>query len=115
MDKLEAYFKLSDIEKRFNESESGVRTLASGCLLASLAGLGSLLDPSKTGPWPVPLGLLLSIVCTLAVAGIATLWVLEQLVFHRLLDAVFVVGLRMERADPTLPPIHTMMLKTLEG
>jgi len=116
MDKLETYFKLSDIEQRFNESEAGVRTLASGWLLASLAGLGWLLEPGKAeGPWPVPLGLLVSIVCTMAVAGIATLWVLEQLVYHRLLDAVFLVGLRMERADRTLPPIHAMMLRTMEG
>jgi hypothetical protein len=115
MSKLDAYFKLSEIEQRFNESGAGVRTLASGWMLAALAGLGWLLDPSKSGPWVVPLGLLLSMICTMAVAGIATLWVLDQLVYHRLLDAVFLVGLRMERADRTLPPIHAMMLKTIEG
>ena len=115
MNKLEAYFKLGEIEQRFNDSGAGVRTLASGWLLATLAGLGWLLDPTKGTDWPIPLGLLLSVVCTMAVAGIATLWVLDQLVFHRLLDAVFIVGLRMERADPTLPPIHAMMLKTIEG
>lgn len=115
MSKLDAYFKLGEMEQRFNESGAGVRTLASGWLLAALAGLGWLLDPSKAGPWAVPLGLLLSMVCTMAVAGIATLWVLDQLVFHRLLDAVFLVGLRMERADPTLPPIRAMMLKMIEG
>ena len=115
MSKLDAYFKLSEIEQRFNESGAGVRTLASGWMVAALAGLGWLLDPSKSGPWVVPLGLLLSMICTMAVAGIATLWVLDQLVYHRLLDAVFLVGLRMERADRTLPPIHAMMLKTIEG
>jgi hypothetical protein len=72
MSKLDAYFKLAEIEQRFNDTAGGVRTLASGWMLAALAGLGWLLDPSKGDSWAVPLGLLLSVVCTMAVAGIAT-------------------------------------------
>src|SRR5262249_37584615 len=60
-------------------------------------------------------GLLLVAICGLAVAGVATLWVLDQLVFHRLLNSVFLVGLKMESAEPALPPIRALMMKTVEG
>jgi hypothetical protein len=115
MDKIECYWKLSEMEERFNSSSAGVRTLASGWLLAALAALGWLLDPSKPSSWMIPLGLLLVVVCVLGVAGIATLWILDQLVFHRLLNSVFLVGLKMESSDPTLPPIRALMMETVEG
>jgi hypothetical protein len=115
MDKVDCYWKLSEMEERFNSSSAGVRTLASGWVLAALAALGWLLDPSKPSSWAIPLGLLLISVCALAVAGVATLWVLDQLVFHRLLNSVFLVGLKMERTEPVLPPIRALMMKTVEG
>jgi hypothetical protein len=116
MEDRDGYWKLAEIEQRFNQTAASVRTLASGWILGTLAGLGWLLEPSRSsGSWPVPLGLLLVTVCMLGVAGIATLWVLDQLVFHRLLDAVFLVGLRMEYGSSALPPIRHVMLKTMEG
>jgi hypothetical protein len=115
MDKVDCYWKLSEMEERFNSSSAGVRTLASGWVLAALAALGWLLDPGKPPSWAIPLGLLLIAICGLAVAGVATLWVLDQLVFHRLLNSVFLVGLKMESAEPALPPIRALMMKTVEG
>jgi hypothetical protein len=115
MDKIDCYWKLSEMEERFNSSSAGVRALASGWVLAALAALGWLLDPSKPSSWAIPLGLLLIAICALAVAGVATLWVLDQLVFHRLLNSVFLVGLKMESAEPALPPIRALMMKTVEG
>lgn len=115
MDKVECYWKLSEMEERFNSSAAGVRTLASGWLLAAIGALGWLLDPGKPRSWVVPLGLLLVAVCVLGVAGFATLWVLDQLVFHRLLNSVFLVGLKMESGEPSLPPIRALMMKTVEG
>jgi hypothetical protein len=116
MDAYDRYWKLSEMEERFNASSGGIRTLASGWLLASLAAIGWLLDPSRgSSNWLVPVGLLVCVVSSLSVAGIATLWVLDHLVFKRLLNSVFLVGLRMEKLDPALPPIRTMMLKTMAG
>ncbi|HJW12249.1 MAG TPA: hypothetical protein VJ598_10705 [Albitalea sp.] len=116
MDDDKGYWKLGEIEQRFNETQTGVRTLASAWILGALAALGWLLDPTKpSANWPVPFGLLALVVCMLATAGIATLWVMDQLVFHRLLDSVFLVGLRMEFASPELPPLRHVMLKTMEG
>jgi len=112
----EGYWKLAEIEQRFNDSASGVRTLASAWILSALGAIGWLLDASKApDAWHLPVAFLATLVCTLATAGVATLWVMDQLVFHRLLDSVFLVGLRMEYASPSLPPIRHVMLKTMEG
>lgn len=115
MGNVDSYWKLSEMEERFNASSGGVRALVSAWLLAALAAIGWLLDPSKPQTWTIPLGLLVVAICALCVIGVATLWVLDQLVFHRLLHCVFLVGLRMEHEDPSLPPIRALMMKSVEG
>ncbi|UCD80670.1 MAG: hypothetical protein JSW26_04340 [Desulfobacterales bacterium] len=115
MDKFDKYWKLSEMEERYNASSGGIRTLASAWILAALGAIGWLFNSYKFDNWPIPLGLLVVIVSLLATAGITTLWVMDQLVFHRLLNSVFLIGLKMEKDDPDLPPIRSMMLKTQEG
>ncbi len=43
-------------------------------------------------------------------AGLLVPWILDQLVYHRLFDAVFLLDLRMEYTDRSLPPIRTLMV-----
>lgn len=115
MNKHDQYWKLSEMEERFNSSSAGIRTLASAWLLGAFGSIGwmfSVYDPDK---WFLPLGFLIVIVLTFASIGFTTLWVMDQLVFHRLLNSVFLVGLKMEKDNPELPPIRSMMMKTLEG
>jgi len=52
---------------------------------------------------------------TLGSIGMITLWVMDQLVFHRLLSSVFLVGLKIEKDDNEIPPIRFAMMKTQEG
>jgi hypothetical protein len=115
MDKFERYWKLSEMEERYNASAGAIRTLASAWLLASLGAIGWLFDSYVPQTWPLPLGLLVVVVMTLGVIGMLTLWVMDQLVFHRLLTSVFLVGLKMEHDDPEIPPIRSMMVKAQEG
>ncbi len=115
MDKFEKYWRLSEMEERFNASAGGVRALASAWMLASLGAIGWLFNYYEFDKWPMPLGLLVVMVSSLATVGISTLWVMDQLVFHRLLNSVFLVGLKMEKDDPELPPIRSVMMKTQEG
>ena len=115
MDNFDKYWKLSEMEERYNTSSGGIRTLASAWILAALGAIGWIFNSYKFDNWPIPLGLLVVIVSLLATAGITTLWVMDQLVFHRLLNSVFLIGLKMEKDDPELPPIRSMMLKTQEG
>jgi len=59
----EEYWKLGEMEQGFNESAAGVRALASAWMLAALAAIGWLLDPSKAAaPWHVPVGVLATLV-----------------------------------------------------
>ena len=115
MDEIEKYWKLSEMEERFNSSAGSIRTLASTWILVSLGSIGWLFNSFKIDSWPMPLGLLVVMVSLLATIGISTLWVMDQLVFHRLLNSIFLVGLKMEKDDPELPPIRSMMIKTQEG
>lgn len=115
MNEIEKYWKLSEMEERFNSSAGSIRTLASTWILASLGSIGWLFNSFKIDSWPMPLGLLVVMVSLLATIGISTLWVMDQLVFHRLLNSIFLVGLKMEKDDPELPPIRSMMIKTQEG
>jgi hypothetical protein len=53
--------------------------------------------------------LLASLVCFLAVFGIAILWTVDQRVYQKLLHAAFVYGLAVEAQNPDLPQIRTMI------
>lgn len=115
MDKFERYWKLSEMEERYNSSSEGIMTLSSAWLLASLGAIGWLFSSYNHETWPLPLGFLVVIVTTLGSIGIIMLWVMDQLVFHRLLSSVFLVGLKIENDDQEIPPIRSMMMKTQEG
>jgi len=115
MDKFERYWKLSEMEERYNSSSAGIRALASAWLLASLGATGWLFSSYSHDTWPLPLGFLVVLLMTLSGVGMITLWVMDQLVFHRLLTSVFLVGLKIEKDDQEIPPIRSMMMKTQEG
>jgi hypothetical protein len=115
MDKFERYWKLSEMEERFNSSSGGIRGLASAWLLASLGAIGWLLSTYDPETWPLPMGFLIVVVATLGCIGITTLWVMDQLVFYRLLNSVFLVGLKIEKDDNEIPPIRSIMMKAQEG
>jgi hypothetical protein len=115
MDRFERYWKLSEMEERYNSSSAGVRALASAWLLAALGALGWLFSSYEHDKWPLPLGFLIAVVTTLGSVGMITLWVMDQLVFHRLLTSVFLVGLKIEKDDREIPPLRSMMMKTQEG
>ena len=115
MDKFENYWKLSEMEERFNSSSGSIRALASAWILASLGAIGWLFNSYEFDSWPMPLGLIVVMVSSLSTIGITILWVMDLLVFHRLLQSVFLVGLKMENDDSELPPIRSMMMKTQEG
>lgn len=115
MDKFERYWKLSEMEERYNSSSGGIRTLASAWLLGALGATGWLFSSYDSETWPLPLGLLVVVVMTLGSFGMITLWVMDHLVFHRLLTSVFLVGLKMEKDDHQIPPLRSMMMKTQEG
>lgn len=115
MSQVDHYWKLAESERGFNDSQAGIRTLASAWLLVGIGAIGVLLRSEGGTEWLIPRSSLIVMVCALSGIGLATLWVMDQLVFHRLLDSVFLVGIKMEYEDNRLPPIRSMMMATAEG
>jgi hypothetical protein len=46
----------------------------------------------------------------MVVVGLFILWILDQVVYQRLLNAIFVTGLYKEAVDPKVDPIRVMMV-----
>ena len=112
---LAFYQTVSSYEHHFNSIEFEVRKLASAWLIAAFAGIafvvrGDLADNSLLTSWA-----LLLLIAGLAQVGLFSLWILDQVVYHGLLDAVFTNALHIERQFPQVPPTRSMMLRISGG
>ena len=102
--------ELGSAERHFNTLEAEYRKLASIWLLAGFAGMGFILkeNPAITIPPEV-------IVFAIGVAtsiGILLLWIVDLLVYHRLLNACFEEALRIEKSHLQLPQVRSGMKAT---
>ena len=104
-----ASWKLAEYERHFNTIQAGIRALASVWLLAAFASLATLLKRKEAAALWLPEEWVIVTICVMGSAGLALLWVIDQLVYHRLLNAVFIVGLKLENDDRSLPPLHASM------
>jgi hypothetical protein len=96
-------------ERAFNTLEANYAALASTWLLATFAGVGFILTNEPRLPVPtevVILGLGLA-----GAVGITLVWVIDVLVYHTLLDAVWWAGLGAEIDHPEIPPVRTLMFE----
>jgi len=94
-------------ERHFGNLQGIYRGLASTWLLAMCGGVGFLLKENIDQKW-----MLISLVGIATNLGIFVLWVLDILVYHRLLLAVFYDGKQLERACRWLPPSRNRMKST---
>jgi hypothetical protein len=95
-------------ERHFNNLEIEYRKLASIWLLASFAGMGFVLKENLQMIIPpeialIGIGLAGSI-------GIVLIWIVDLLVYHRLLDAWFIKGQQFEEMHQELPQIRQEMI-----
>ncbi len=100
------YKSLTEQCEHFNSLESTYRTLASTWLLAAFAGIGFILKDidSQHGP------LFIAAVAGAAAVGIFLLWLLDIMVYHRLLGAAFAEQMALEKRHKWLPQVaHGMM------
>lgn len=105
--------EISAQERQFNGIQNGYRNMASGWLLATFAGMGFAL--TQTIHIGIDRELLLAVIALSGSIGIALLWVLDLLVYHRLLDSYFIEGLALERRYSWLPPFRANMMATQKG
>ncbi len=95
--------------EHFNKIEAGYRTLASTWLLAAFAGMGVVLkDFEPNAP------ILIAAVAGASAIGILLLWMLDLMVYHRLLDAAFSEQQELEARHAWLPQVAHRM-RALQG
>lgn len=100
-------------ERHFNDLQARYRNMTSAWLLSTFAAIGFVV--SKTISIGIDQELLISGIAGAGCVGILLLWVVDLLVYHRLLDACFVEGIILEQKYPWLPPIHHNMMNTQKG
>ena len=100
-------------ERHFNGLQTAYRNMASVWLLAAFAGIGFAI--SQKLALTLDRELLIAAVAAAGGVGIALLWVLDLLVYHRLLDSCFIEGLVLEARYPWLPPLRGNMMQTQKG
>lgn len=110
---LGALDRLTSSEKHFDGMKSTCRSLASTWLLATFGALGFLLTEDFHGAFPLEVVALALGMC--GAIGIFLLWVLDLLVYHRLLDASFMEGLELEAAFPQAPQVRHRMISSQPG
>lgn len=110
------YQTVQQYEHHFNGIEFEVRKLASTWLIISFAAIAFLirgdLVESQSLIGAVPL---IAMIALLAQVGLFMLWILDQMVYHNLLDAVFTTALHIERNNPDLPPVRSAMRRISGG
>lgn len=100
-------------EEHFDGIKNQCRILASTWLLATFGAMGFALTEQFTPTLAVE-----TVVLALAVAGstgILLLWVLDVMVYHRLLDASFAEAALLEQRHPELPQVRMRMKASQPG
>jgi hypothetical protein len=102
----EEYKHLRAFESDFDRAQGQVRQAASVWILTGFAAFAYVLSVQNlpNGLPPAVLGVLVSWASTF---GVMILWIIDQLVYQKLLHSVFVHGLYLEWRDRSLPRIRT--------
>ncbi len=110
------YEECSGAQRYFNGIQAEYRKLTSTWLIAYLFSLGFIVAYFDEGKVTALFGanwspVLITIFLSFAVsAGVALIWMLDLRVYHRLLQANFLIGLKMEKEHTWLPPKHHAMM-----
>lgn len=105
---------IGEEERHFNALEMEYRKLASQWLLVSLGAIGYVLSRENQlviPPWTLVIGISLA-----AAVGIFIIWILDLRVYHQLLHAAFMEGIKLEQDYPEfLPQVRTRMRATQQS
>jgi hypothetical protein len=104
------YWRVGEEERHFNTIQAGLRALGSAWLLATFAAAALVLRRTEDQDYWIPAAWLVVIICAMGGTGLALLWLIDQLVYHRLLNAAFLLCLKMEHDDVRLPPLRHLMM-----
>lgn len=112
------YWALSELEQGFGGQQANIRLMASTWMLTSFAGIGFILQRSEesVAGWLISsIPILICIISTMAFTGLFVLWVIDQLIFQRLLNSVTLMCLKMEFDNPSLPRTRALFMASAEN
>jgi hypothetical protein len=109
----EASWKLAEYERHFNTIQAGLRGIASLWLLAAFGAIASVLTRDEGQMLAFSNELAIAAICAMGSTGVALLWTQDEMVYHRLLNALVVLGMKLEASDPDVPPIHAAMYASM--
>jgi len=110
---LKKIILITQSENHFNDLCFKIRALASTWLMASLGGVGFLL--TKTIAANLQSNHLLVLLCWVSAIGIFVLWILDLLVYKKMLNAWFASRKSIEEENKDFPQIFTAITKTQVG
>jgi hypothetical protein len=96
-------------ERAFNTLQATYRTLASTWLLATFAAVGFVWSQRANVALSVPVEVVVLFIGIAGAVGITLVWLLDLLVYHRLLEVVFWTGLAVELEYEQIPPMRLHM------
>ena|ERR1700674_537586 len=96
-------------ERAFNTLQATYRTLASTWLLATFGAVGFVWSSRAVVTLPVPIEVVVLFIGVAGAVGITLVWLLDLMVYHRLLEVVFWTGLAVELEHAEIPPMRIHM------
>ena len=106
------YVELGTMERHFGDAQLRCRALASTWFLAMFAGIGFLISKDIKGFSP---DVLLAAIGFFSAAALFVMWVIDLIIYQRLLDAAFIEGMSLEEAQPWLPQVRLNRRELLKG
>jgi len=104
---------LKSSEEHFDGIKAQCRQLASAWLMATFGAMGFAL--TETFSTRIAAEVVVLALSLAGATGIGLLWVLDLLVYHRLLDASFIEASRLEAQYPQLPQVRRHMRASQPG
>jgi hypothetical protein len=103
-------------ERHFNQLQGIYRGLASTWILATLGAVGYLLFPKDQAAITLSKTYFVAAtVCFVCASGVFLISILDLIVYHELLEAVFQQGCKLEQEFEWLPQFRTNMLGKKKG
>ncbi len=115
-DLSDKYRQIREYEEQYDSVENEIRKLASIWLLATLGAIAFIVKliyldgAGDSSSNQIVAKILIALVSFMGTLGLLVLFILDQMVYHRLLNAVFLLRLRMEYCHSFIPPIGTLMM-----
>lgn len=105
------YDSLKDYEHHFNKMELEIRKLASIWLLAVFSAIAFVARGELSSDAMIAPAAMIPLLAALGSTGLFMLWIQDYVVYHGLMRAVFILGLRLEFDLSEFPPLRSVMMR----